>query len=34
VKAMEGWRFEPGTRKKDGHTVRVRISVEMNFTLK
>jgi protein TonB len=32
VKAARQWRFEPG--KKDGKAVRVRITLEMTFTLK
>lgn len=32
VKAMKQWRFEPGM--KGGKRVRVRVSVEMTFTLK
>jgi periplasmic protein TonB len=32
MKALELWRFEPGT--KDGKPVAVRIAVEMTFTLK
>ena len=32
VKAARQWRFEPG--KKDGKAVRVRIALEMTFTLK
>jgi bla regulator protein blaR1 len=32
VKALEKWRFTPGT--KDGKPVRVRVDVEMTFTLK
>jgi TonB family protein len=32
IKALEQWRFDPGT--KDGEPVAVRIAVEMNFTLK
>ena len=32
VKAARLWRFEPG--KKDGKAVRVRITLEMTFTLK
>lgn len=32
AKAARQWRFEPG--KKDGKAVRVRISLEMTFTLK
>jgi TonB family protein len=32
VKALRQWRFEPG--KKDGKAVRVRISLEMTFTLR
>jgi protein TonB len=32
VKAARQWRFEPG--KKDGKAVRVRITLEMTFTLR
>ena len=32
VKALRLWRFEPG--KKDGKAVRVRITLEMTFTLR
>jgi periplasmic protein TonB len=32
VKAARQWRFEPG--KKDGQPVRVRITLEMTFSLK
>ena len=32
VDAMRQWRFEPG--KRDGQAVAVRVSVEMNFTLR
>jgi TonB family protein len=32
VKALRRWRFEPG--KKDGKPVRVRIDIEMTFTLR
>jgi protein TonB len=32
VKAMKQWLFDPG--KKDGKAVRVRVTVEMTFTLK
>ena len=32
VKAARQWRFEPG--KRDGKAVRVRITLEMTFTLK
>jgi TonB family protein len=32
VRALQQWRFEPGT--KDDEPVAVRIDVEMSFTLK
>lgn len=32
VKALRHWRFEPG--RKDGNPVRVRIDLEMTFTLR
>jgi protein TonB len=32
VRALEQWRFEPGT--KDGQPVAVRITVDMTFTVK
>lgn len=32
VKALRQWRFEPG--RKDGEPVRVRVEIEMSFTLK
>jgi TonB family protein len=32
VKALRQWRFKPGT--KDGKAVRVRVALEMTFTLK
>lgn len=32
VKALKRWTFEPG--KKDGKAVRVRVTIEMTFTLR
>jgi TonB family protein len=32
VKALRQWRFEPG--RKDGKAVRVRVTLEMTFTLR
>ena len=32
IEAMRQWRFEPG--KRDGQAVAVRVSVEINFTLR
>ena len=32
IKAVRQWRFEPGT--KDGKAVRVRVTLEMSFTLR
>jgi TonB family protein len=33
VEAVNQWRFQPGARKSDGHTVAVQATVEVNFRL-